>query len=85
MYGDNSQLDASFILWIHRLALTFLDSFSLKEHLNRYGRLFPWGKVLRWIDVDLNIQDEGRNIFYLEGSKNESTFYVNRLASDEKK
>jgi len=33
----------------------------------------------------LNIQDKGRNIFDLEGSKNESTFYENRLASDEKK
>ena len=38
---------------------------------------------MRWIDVDLNIQDEGRNIFALEGSKNESIFYENRLTSDE--
>ena len=40
---------------------------------------------MRWIDVDLNIQDEGRNIFDLEGSKNESTFNGNILSSKKNK
>ena len=39
---------------------------------------------MRRIDVDLNIQEEGRNIFALEGSKNESIFYKYRLTSVEK-